>query len=344
MINPVEHKPDLINLLREKRAVLMVGAGSSAMVGYPTWRQLLHEMIQIFSPDIDIDGTIDFLEMADIIKIRADKDNRSREYYKHLSRKFEPRQHHEFHEQLVQLGFAGIATLNYDTVLEQALNSVLRSQIPSIDLCDPDQQYRVFDFMRSLGRNETPTCVMHLHGIYSTPAKIVLTKQDYMYKYERYKEQPTDDDQPRGSERSYSTSTTTNTEPILDTFHRKVLWALLTTKPIVFVGFGMQDEYFISMLKIVQHDFELFEEPVHFALMPYATQTGMVSTTDNLRKYGVQAVFYHVPGSGQDGVSPNHSQLITLVGELAVSVGVRKISSVSPQEIPSVDSLNARWM
>ena len=59
----------LVSLLKDKRAVLMVGAGSSKFVGYPLWDELLDELRNEFAPSLQKpNGDYNRAEFADSIK------------------------------------------------------------------------------------------------------------------------------------------------------------------------------------------------------------------------------------------------------------------------------------
>jgi len=55
----------------------------------------------------------------------------------------------------------------------------------------------------------------------------------------------------------------------LRTLPRKIIWTLLATRPILFVGFSMSDPFFSKTLDLVRRDFILTDEPAHFSIMPY---------------------------------------------------------------------------
>jgi hypothetical protein len=151
-------KEELIALLRRKNGILMVGAGSSKFAGYPLWYELVEEMRSQLIPGLPkADDGVDVTAYADLIKDGILKDGRLIQYYKFLERKFQPKpanNHTPFHCALVQLGFSGIITNNYEMVIETAVGEAFSSAgihrvCEAIDLCEP-KPYRVFDFLRSI--------------------------------------------------------------------------------------------------------------------------------------------------------------------------------------------------
>ena len=253
-LNDDEAKSQLIHLLKEQKGILMVGAGSSKIVGFPLWPELINELNKLI-PSIQNTNNLDLIDYADLIKSELIKEGRVDVYYKQLDNIFSPKKpnnHDNVHCKLVKLGFSGIITTNYDRVLETAIQKSFNiDHCESIDLCE-DRTYRIFDFLRFLSSNTAHCFVLHLHGIYDKPKKLILNKTDYLKAYGK-------------KDKSI----------ILDTLHRKVIWALLAMHSLVFVGFSMTDPFFLSMLEIVQKDFALDDDPVHFAIMGYEFDLSM---------------------------------------------------------------------
>jgi len=306
-------KHQLVSLLKEKKAILMVGAGSSKFAGFPLWDELIRKLRNDLTPDLQLPANADLTVCADLIKDQVEREGRIREYYKFLERTFQPKSkrnnHTEFHCVLVKLGFSGIVTTNYDIVLETAVGEAFSQdrywRCDPIDLCLL-KPYRVFDFLRSLSPSTDHRWVLHLHGCFGNSERIILTRNDYLRAY--------------GELGANEKNEVLNR--ILDTIHRKVIWALLAMHSLVFVGFSMKDEFFMRILKVVQKDFELDSEPVHFAIMDYTSDEDREKTSLILRHKGVLPVFYHVPEPRSPNGIPDHSGLERLVFELADSVGI----------------------
>ena len=283
-----ELKYQLIELIRSGEAILIVGAGSSRRVGYPDWPQLLRDLGDLagrcdgsFKPNekrIDCEP----LEYAQDIKSHIKQMvGDLREYHALLERLFEPRtfspDQFQFHKTLVALPFKGILTTNYDVVLEEAIKvtrqlSAYENSF-TINRNTAGQVHRFFLAMND--PDELP--VAHLHGIYDDPTKIILSSEDYKEAYGRsvvVKE----------TSRLINYLESLIVSPFLRfsffnshienqvqrstewTFHRKLLWSILATRRVVFIGFGMKDPYFKKMLETVAKDLWRGNKPVHFAI------------------------------------------------------------------------------
>ena len=296
-----ERKRELIELVASGEATLMVGAGSSARVGYVTWDGLL-EKLEDRASECDDDFEKDEekrvrkpLEYAEDIKAYIrDKTGDIGRYYALLEELFEPKTttHDEFHRLLVDLPFRGILTTNYDTVLEEALlGKKIEAeregrQIRPIDVMPlvigPNTPRLIHEFL--LARNNDPHIpqrIAHLHGLHRYPESIILSSEDYVENYGlRVKKNGED----QGNEDRW-------------TFHRKLLWAVLATRRVVFVGFSMEDPYFNKMLDIVGTDLWVWNKSIHFAIMGISAENTKESK-DKAKwlknRYGVDTVFYEV--------------------------------------------------
>ena len=119
-------KRELIELVVSGEAVLIVGAGSSARVGYVTWDGLLEKLEDLANrcgPGLNQTRKDNPLEYAEDIKSHIEKTDDIGKYYDLLYELFQPNAQgsDEFHKLLVNLPVRGILTTNYDTVLETAL-------------------------------------------------------------------------------------------------------------------------------------------------------------------------------------------------------------------------------
>jgi len=344
----------LIPLLRERRGVLMVGAGSSAIIGYPPWKELANELREKVAPDLPelpeepMPTSDDILKHLDRIKkSAANNPEKIEEYYRVLDRTFAPRKdcqnHTKFHSTLIELGFCGLVTTNYDTVLESAAGEVCKGKCnycEPIDLCDKGRRYRVFDFLRSLSPENLCTSVLHLHGCYNNPKEIILTGEDYLDKY-GIKLQEKD--------------AAPNAGRILDSFHRKVIWSLLVMHPLVFVGFSMSDPFFMDLLNIALQDFSLRGDTVHLAIMGYSDDDEREEIKRRLKYYGVQPVFYYAP-KDKDG-TVDHRGLQNMISHLQNILETEQQKPTEPKVeqreeikiptkagLPSLDEINKRTL
>jgi SIR2-like domain len=320
-------------LLKSQQAILLVGAGSSNSIGYPTWKQLVENLRTQFAPQLEITGETE-PEFASRIVAEIGQTAQIESYYNFLQKTFEPsndrKSFDEFHLSLVQLGFCGIVTTNYDEVIESAIRDIYRSEIgpyvcDSIDLCDDNSHNLIFRFLRSLSTYSKPRWVLHLHGHHRNPKKLILTGEDYK---KRYGEEPLYDASGRPQNMA------------LDSLHRRVLWAILTTHPVVFVGFSLHDPFFTHILQIIGRDFELGIDTEHFAIMPYTSleenmaKSEQEQITKFLNDHNTMPVFYNAPDING---TINHDGLGKLIMELAKDVGIPVVSS-------GISDLNRRML
>lgn len=174
-------KGALIELLRgSRRAVLLVGSGTSIPVGYPSWPQLLDELrnsvvpeLAQFPVDLDLLGRAELVRTA--LKAHRDRVDRQRQFDQYLSGRFASRtpSHTQVHRTLVRLPFCGFVTTNYDPAIEAAATYVQVGagrdfQCEPIDLCS-DSPDHAFRFLRGLGSATTPSAVLHVHGFWRRP-------------------------------------------------------------------------------------------------------------------------------------------------------------------------------
>ena len=74
-----------------------------------------------------------------------------------------------------------------------------------------------------------------------------------------------------------------------------MLWAVLATRRVVFIGFSMEDPYFDNMLETVSTDLWTWDKSIHFAIMSISSKDAeiqKINLKDSATKYGVSTVFY----------------------------------------------------
>ncbi len=332
-----ERIEELIFLLKEKKSVLMAGAGSSQCAGYPSWKGLIKNLRNEFHEDLDINFDEDELDIvADEIKNHAESEGRLKEYYNYIEDTFQPSETHcEIHENLLQLDFCAVVTTNYDEVLEHAIGGMLSQEYGYTpcrpkDLCS-DRYYPIIKYLRSISPLKKPNSVLHLHGHYLNPDKIILTHDDYVSRYGKVIKESIESAE--GEERLA-------VKVPLGEIHTKVIWSLLTSYNFVFVGFSMADPFFLKILEIANFDFD-YPTSMHHAIMPFSTDEDKERASILLEPRGVKPIFYYVPENSSD-----HSLLENLIHELVSKLeetGESEEGTVIEEETgedPSLDSVS----
>ena len=247
---------------------------------------------------------------AQKIKDKIVADNHEEDYTQFLFEKFQPFENRdsysEFHISLIKLGFCGIVTTNYDRVLEIAIQSspdLCSHECVSLDLCEK-KSYSIFPFLRSLNSKTNHSQVLHLHGYYRNPSDIILTKKDYEKNYGQLDENDKKPQRP------------------LDTIHRKVIWALLTTHPHLFVGFSLTDPYFLEMIRTVNYDFKLGKKCSHYAIMGYHDDIEMSRILCELTQLGICPIFYKIDINSDK--TENHTRLEDLITDIEHSLSLNR--------------------
>ena len=160
-----ERKRELIELVRSREAILIVGAGSSKRIGYPDWPGLLQELESVadrwsdgFKPDTAKREDDPLAYAEDIKSYICEQKNGLKRYYASLEQLFEVKDSRckDFHKRLVLLPFRGILTTNYDIVLEAALDEVGQPSTPDTSLViNKDSAGQVDKFLRGLSDAST---------------------------------------------------------------------------------------------------------------------------------------------------------------------------------------------
>lgn len=320
-------KSELIKLVTSGEAVLIVGAGSSARVGYVTWSGLLkrledlaYECDNSFKRD-EKKRKEDPLEYAKEIKSHICKKTGNLDrYYAFLSQLFKQKdspdqQYDSFHKTLVSLPFRGIMTTNYDPVLEAALGEIRPDHAYDNSLIiDIDRQSaeRVHEFLRAMTDNKIIRRIAHLHGKFYPADSIILDIEDYRKAYDVRLLQENEGIQ----------------HEITWSLHRKLLWTVLATRSVIFVGFSMTDRYLDEMLKTVCADLWLWNKSVHFAIMsvsPDNTDISKANAAKLKREYGIDTVFY-------EDFDKSHRGLDHIIAEIAAQCNIETQSSIVLQE------------
>jgi hypothetical protein len=160
----------LIQAVKDRRVILFAGAGISAGLNVPTWR----EFIQHIGSELGYEGQIDTLpstnyltlaeyyriKMGSIGPLRSWMDNRWSAPSEELAKS-------RVHELVVTLDFPIIYTTNYDRNLENAFKLRGRKFTKIVDVRDIAKA------------TEGETQIIKLHGDFDDDRSIVLTETDY---------------------------------------------------------------------------------------------------------------------------------------------------------------------
>lgn len=293
-------KKALLRLVSDERPLLFVGAGCSALLGYPTWNSLIQILEQEAIncggkiPPIKPEARSDLVVYASILKehIRSSTGSYNR-YHALIDEVFRPKREFpidDFHMNLVQSPFSGIVTTNYDVLLEQALSAIHQGRIHDLSLTIPPMNPRyISQFFHSLNSSGIPAHVLHIHGKHDLPNSIVLANDEYISTY--------------GFRVDPKTGQIQDEDP--KKLHRKLLWALLATRRIVLVGFGLSDPYLEFLMKLVSEDLWLWNQPHHYAIMPLdlAGKSTIMGFAERLKNgLSIEVVFFENEDGSYQGL------------------------------------------
>lgn len=323
-----ERKLELIELVASGEALLIVGAGSSARVGYVTWDGLMDELENLanrWGAGLDQTRKGDALAYAEDIKSHIqNKTGDLGRYYALLRNLFSPKDppFENFHRKLVLLPFRGILTTNYDTVLEAALGDIEPGfAYDNWLVIDENSAGQVNEFLMAMNNDKRMTRrIAHLHGRFNIPSSIILSIEDY---HRTYGLRIAANHVPDHAQKDFEW-----------TLYRKLLWAVLATRRVVFIGFSMNDPYFNEMLKTVSADLWRWDKSIHFAIMSISPDNAESSKSDSnilKREYGVSTVFY-------EDSDNSHQGLIDIISEIYVACGGEGQSTLMSEDLSRGES------
>ena len=290
-------KGALLELIASGDAVLMAGAGCSGGL-YPPWPKFVAELQSAaiaHDPKFNGGSSDDFLTFADNVKNCLGDDK----YYAFIYKTFKPgtQKHRLEHEVLCRLPFRAITTTNYDLVLESALNVVFPNPANSLHF-EGATKTKIHEFLMSMNHNKNLSrSVAHLHGVYDQPDSIVLGGKEYSSKYGfLLTDQPdTIYDQIQKGLSPAEFEQALVTYGYQWPLRRKLLWALLATRRIVFIGFSLNDPYFLKMLDYVKDDLATYYSESHFLILRVTKNDHerSMAFADRLNAdYGIETVFF----------------------------------------------------
>lgn len=281
--------------------LLLVGAGLSAGVGYPTLDAYAEDLAAHFGVAVAPPVSEDASAVVQAVKDHLREAARLDQFYGHLERSFGPsvrqRDYDSIHRLLVRANFRAIATTNYDSVLEDAARAD-RNRAEEVDLCA--RRYAALEFVRQSSAGRQRSMILHIHGYFRNPKRLVLTTRDYFWRYGPYEVIQNGARALRWRE----------------TPHVRMLWSLFATYPVLFVGFSMRDLALRHILQVVDQDFQRGGDLDHYAIMGARSGDEEAATREDLSRYGVEPVFYRVNPPAAPGRGSDHGELEPLLADL----------------------------
>ncbi len=279
-----ENEKKLIELITSREAILFVGAGISKIIGYPIWNELIEilernaqEKIRFSSETFDFrkdNLTEDNLNYASRLKKFLGKER----YSSLIHQTFDDKECDEAHLRLLELPFKAILTTNYDQTLEIALSKIFKSHDNSLVIDNSFSNREILKFFQSLNYGfDGIKKIVHLHGIFKQIDTIVLCQEDYIKKY-------------------------SSDDPNSDswTLHKRIIWALMATRRLVYIGFSLNDPFFEMMHSIVSKEIGSFNSETHYMISRFSVDDPKLEQTPNQKSfadkikynYGIQTVFF----------------------------------------------------
>jgi hypothetical protein len=298
-----------VDTLRTRRAFAVTASGVSKYAGYGTWWEVLHRFAEearkvsrgaIPEPAVLLQNNPDPLHCAKQLAIHLGPHFRGV-----IRTEFGPNgvTPHDVLYRIANLPFDHVLTLNFDTSLER-VHEELGKAATSISVTN---RAELLEFLRSIAADGYDRKVVHLHGLFSDdPDEIALTNQGYRRLYHE------------------------------NTFLNKVLWMFAVSRPLIFLGYGFNDDVFNGALRAAAWDAEDNDEPRHFCIMGIWPEDNDVGIRNNHNdSYRVQPIFYDLRGTPEN---PEHQGFVELVTGISEEMRVtgKPLPVVAPQPAPQL--------
>jgi hypothetical protein len=157
----------------------------------------------------------------------------------------------------------------------------------------------VHEFFQSLlTQARYPKRVFHLHGKYDVTQSIILCEREYTGKYGFKPKKPVGDLYDEVINKNISRE---QFEQLLYEYgyewpiRRKIIWSLLATQRLVFIGFSMSDPYFLKMFEFVSDDIYPYGSDTHYLVLriPAGDATDHFKRAEWFKyQYGIETVFF----------------------------------------------------
>jgi hypothetical protein len=248
--------PDpLIDAVRERKCVLFLGSGLSALAGYPSWSQLIDRLVGEARrrPNARLEGLNAIEARGDYFMLAefARETLGTAEYARLLKDVLGGRvPTTEAHKLIASTDYRGIITTNYDRLLETTITQV-RSWAPSTFTHDalPPMAEALFN---------DELFIFKMHGDIMASGSIILTARDYDHM-------------------------------LLRSPHvRALLFGVFLNYKLLFVGYSLRDPDFNLILRELTLLFENYV-PAHYALVP---NPGTFESDHLLKRMNIELIGY----------------------------------------------------
>lgn len=252
---PVYLPDPLVTAVQERKCVLFLGSGLSALAGYPSWSQLIDRLVGEAKrrPNARLEGLEAIEARRDYFMLAefARETLGTAEYARLLKEVLGgPVPTTEAHKLIAATDYRGIITTNYDRLLETTITQV-RSWVPSTFTHDalPAMAEALFN---------SELFVFKMHGDIMSPGSIILTARDYDHM-------------------------------LLRSPHvRALLFGVFLNYKLLFVGYSLRDPDFNLILRELTLLFENYV-PAHYALVP---DPGAFATDHLLKRMNIELIGY----------------------------------------------------
>lgn len=155
------------------KVILFVGAGVSASVGMPTWRDMINKMAEDlkFDPS-EFSGFGDYLQLASFYKSKTGSIDPILDWLKVKAKEVQPAvQESVILESIAKLGFKKIYTTNYDKILERSFHL-------------HNTKHKTIRGIADLSDTSDGTQIIKFHGDFDRKSQIVMTETDYFDRFD----------------------------------------------------------------------------------------------------------------------------------------------------------------
>ncbi|WP_394539477.1 SIR2 family protein [Lysobacter enzymogenes] len=272
----------LKSLLQQEDTVLFIGSGISRWAGLPSWGGLISQL----GDYVDASGgnrrlLDEELRCGDLLQAASFGFDQLSKYQEgefiKKAVQLGVAAPHEIHRRIVNLGPRNFITTNYDNLLEEAI----RKWRPECYVGSPITNRQLVECAGIMVARST-NFIFKPHGDAADSESIILTREQYRQLLP-------------GGEKSGAL---------------EALKTLLSTRPVVYIGFGLKDLDFIYLKDIISNTYKGGARD-HYAIFGGVREGEEAFWRKN---YGINLVNYDVV-IDQDG-RPDHSALIELLGDL----------------------------